>query len=61
MLPPEDRIPERGRMDLWLRLADVTVAMELKVWRDGRPDPVSGGLVQLDGYLEGWGSIGGGW
>src|SRR5690606_32614192 len=25
----------RGRMDLCLRLGDVTLAMELKVWRDG--------------------------
>jgi len=45
----------RGRMDLWLRRGEVTVAMELKVWRDGRPDPLSAGLLQLDGYLEGLG------
>jgi AAA ATPase domain len=45
----------RGRMDLCLRLGDVTVAMELKTWRDGRPDPVQAGLGQLDGYLDGLG------
>ncbi len=27
-------------------------AMELKVWRDGRPDPMTEGLKQLDGYLQ---------
>ena len=30
-------------------------AMELKVWRKGEKDPLAGGLVQLDGYLEGLG------
>jgi hypothetical protein len=45
----------RGRMDLCLRLGGVTVAMELKVWREGRPDPLPSGLVQLDGYLDGLG------
>jgi len=45
----------RGRMDLYLRLDEVTVAMELKVWRDGRPDPLTTGLAQLDGYLDGLG------
>lgn len=29
--------------------------MELKVWRDGQPDPVHEGLEQLDGYLGGLG------
>ena len=29
--------------------------MELKVWRDGAPDPLAEGLVQLDGYLAGLG------
>lgn len=42
-------------MALWLRLGDVTLAMELKVWRDGRPDPLPEGLAQLDGYLDGLG------
>jgi len=27
-------------------------AMELKVWRDGRADPLAEGLEQLAGYLE---------
>jgi hypothetical protein len=27
-------------------------AIELKVWRTGRKDPLAEGLVQLDGYLE---------
>lgn len=45
----------RGRMDLCLRLGAVTVAMELKAWRDGRPDPRPTGLAQLDGYLDGLG------
>lgn len=45
----------RGRIDLCLRLGDVTVGMELKVWRDGRPDPRPSGLEQLDAYLDGLG------
>ncbi|HEX3473699.1 MAG TPA: hypothetical protein VHT91_01595 [Kofleriaceae bacterium] len=45
----------RGRMDLCLRLGDVTLAMELKVWGNGRPDPRADGLPQLDGYLDGLG------
>ena len=44
-----------GRMDLCLRLGGVTLAMELKAWREGRPDPVPAGLAQLDGYLDGLG------
>jgi hypothetical protein len=40
-----------GRMDLVLRYAGETLAIELKVWRPGRPDPRALGLVQLDGYL----------
>jgi DNA polymerase III delta prime subunit len=45
----------RGRIDLCLRLGDVTMAMELKAWRDGRPDPRVTGLEQLDRYLDGLG------
>ncbi|MBI2928277.1 MAG: ATP-binding protein [Verrucomicrobia bacterium] len=41
----------RGRMDLCLRYAGETLPLELKVWRDGRPDPLTEGLDQLDGYL----------
>ncbi|MFP4063762.1 MAG: AAA-like domain-containing protein [Halochromatium sp.] len=45
----------RGRMDLCLRYRDLMLAIELKVWRDGAPDPLSEGLEQLDGYLAGLG------
>lgn len=44
-----------GRMDLYLRYGPDTLAMELKVWRDGRGDPLQEGLEQLDGYLSGLG------
>jgi hypothetical protein len=44
-----------GRMDLCLRYGRLTLGIELKVWRDGRPDPLTEGLVQLDGYLAGLG------
>ncbi len=40
-----------GRMDLCLRYGSLTLGIELKVWRDGRPDPVLAGLDQLDQYL----------
>lgn len=33
----------RGGIQQW--------AVELKVWRDGRPDPLTEGLSQLSGYL----------
>ena len=45
----------RGRMDLCLRYGAVTLGMELKVWRDGAPDPLAEGLIQLDAYLAGLG------
>ena len=45
----------KGRMDLCLRLAGETLAIEIKVWRPGRPDPEAQGLAQLDGYLAGLG------
>ena len=44
-----------GRMDLCLRYGQVTLGMELKVWRDGYPDPLQNGLAQLDSYLAGLG------
>ena len=44
-----------GRMDLCLRYGAVTLGIELKVWRDGEPDPLTEGLAQLDGYLAGLG------
>ncbi len=41
------------RMDLCLRYGGITLAIELKVWREGRPDPLKAGLQQLDRYLAG--------
>ena len=41
------------RMDLCLRYGSVTLGIELKVWRQGRPDPLNAGLAQLDKYLAG--------
>jgi hypothetical protein len=43
------------RMDLCLRYGAVTIGMELKVWHEGRPDPLAKGLVQIEGYLAGLG------
>jgi hypothetical protein len=43
------------RMDLCLRYGNVTLGIELKVWRDGRSDPLAAGLEQLDSYLAGLG------
>lgn len=42
-----------GRMDLCLRYGEATMAIELKVWHENRPDPVTMGLQQLDKYLAG--------
>ncbi len=50
----------RGRMDLCLRYGPVTLGMELKVWADGKADPLTDGLEQLDGYLAGL-SLNSGW
>ncbi|MEL7315804.1 MAG: AAA-like domain-containing protein [Cyanobacteria bacterium J06559_3] len=41
------------RMDLCLRYGEVTLGMELKVWRAGRPDPLKAGLEQIERYLAG--------
>jgi hypothetical protein len=46
-----------GRIDLcvrWPHLGGTAErwAVELKVWREGRPDPLSQGLKQLGSYLE---------
>ena len=49
-----------GRMDICLRYSKVTLAMELKVWADKRPDPLKEGLPQLDKYLSGL-SLDSGW
>ena len=45
----------RRRMDLCLHLGNVRLAMELKVWRDKKGDPLAMGLQQLDDYLDGLG------
>jgi len=45
----------RGRMDLCVRHGGEALAIEIKVWRDGRPDPLAEGLPQIDGYLAGLG------
>lgn len=39
------------RMDLCLKYGNVTLGIELKVWRDKKGDPQSDGLEQLDSYL----------
>jgi hypothetical protein len=44
-----------GRMDICLRYGPDTLALELKVWRKGRVDPLKEGLEQLDKYLSGLG------
>ena len=49
-----------GRMDLCIRYGEVTLAIELKVWRNGESDPLSEGLKQIDGYLGGL-SLNTGW
>jgi hypothetical protein len=41
------------RMDLYLQYGATKLAMELKVWREQRPDPLAQGLEQLDRYLAG--------
>jgi hypothetical protein len=41
----------RDRMDLCLRYGQVTLGIELKVWRSPRPDPKDAGLEQLESYL----------
>lgn len=41
----------RDRMDLCLRYGDVTLGIEIKTWRNKRPDPLQAGLTQLDTYL----------
>ncbi len=41
----------RDWMDLCLRYGEVTLGIELKVWRTRKVDPLTKGLEQLDGYL----------
>jgi hypothetical protein len=45
----------RDRMDLCLRYGLDTLGIQLKVWRNRRPDPLTVRLAQLDGYLAGLG------
>jgi len=40
-----------NRMDLCLRYKDVTLGMELKVWREKKRDPQTEGIEQLESYL----------
>lgn len=47
----------RGRLDLCVRWpkpdgSEERFAVELKVWRDGRPDPETRGIEQLTSYLD---------
>ena len=44
-----------GRIDLLLEYRQTRLAIELKVWRAGKIDPVTRGLHQLDDYLTGLG------
>jgi hypothetical protein len=46
----------RDRMDLCLRYGDVTLGIEIKVWRNRKVDPLTRGLDQLAGYLDRLGS-----
>jgi hypothetical protein len=39
------------RMDLCLRYKDVTLGIELKVWREKKRDPQADGIEQLESYL----------
>ena len=41
----------RDRMDLCLRYGGAILGIELKVWRTGQSDPLTKGLLQLEGYL----------
>ena len=40
-----------GRMDLFVEHGDVAMVIEIKVWRDKRPDPIIEGLEQIERYL----------
>lgn len=51
----------RDRMDLCLRYGDVVLGIELKVWRDRKPDPLTEGVEQLEGYLRRLGPQIAGW
>ena len=40
-----------GRMDLYVEHGGVVMVIEIKVWRDKRPDPLIEGLEQIERYL----------
>ncbi|NJR44150.1 AAA family ATPase, partial [bacterium] len=40
-----------GRLDLYVEHHGLGMAIEVKVWRDRRPDPIIDGLEQIDRYL----------
>ena len=40
-----------GRMDLYVEHGGVAMVIEIKVWRDKRPDPLIEGLEQIERYL----------
>mgnify|MGYP000717929940 CR=1 FL=1 len=42
---------ENGRMDVYVELGDVKLAVELKVWRDKQADPANDGMEQLERYM----------
>lgn len=46
-------MPWAATKSICLCVIDPWLAIELKVWRRGRPDPLSQGLQQLDNYLRG--------
>jgi hypothetical protein len=41
----------RDRIDLCLRYREVILGIEVKVWRDGKPDLLRKGKEHLEGYL----------
>ena len=45
----------RGYLDLRLEYGEVVLSIEVKIWRDGTPDPLRDGVSQLDQYLQGLG------
>jgi len=40
-----------GRMDLYVEHGGIGMVIEIKVWRDKRPDPLIEGLEQIERYL----------
>ncbi len=48
---PEDSTAGSGRLDLLLVHGESRMAIEVKRWRTGRPDPLAEGLEQIERYL----------